>query len=200
MTPARKDYKKRTEAEKARDDERFMELHLQKYSYRQIAEMLSQETGCQISYQTVFASIKEQTTAWKEANQDTVNREMQKAMAVLDLVEKRAWEGYFRSCTDAVKTTTVREADKPEPPPQGLQANTQKAKAKATPKPKAGPLPIVKETQSVEGQAGDSSFLRVIAQCQLTRAKLFESCSLKPKLSKALEALAKAMGIDVEPD
>lgn len=198
IEPARKPYKKRTQAEKERDAEWFMRLHLQKYSYLQIADMFMEEfPEHSISHQTVFDSIKAQTNEWKKVNQETVNRAIMKALAVLDLVELEAWKGYARSCQDAEQTTTVHEMPK-LPGGEIDQDNLERVLKMFEKLTKGDGLPLAKETIRRNGQAGDSSFLRVITHCQHVRAKLFESVSLQPKLSDGLLKLAKAMGVKTD--
>jgi hypothetical protein len=210
--PARKPYKKRTKAEKERDAEYFMDRHLEKYSYYQIADLwMALHPGYTISHTTVKDAVHAQVKTWKQANQATVNRAIMKGQLVIDLIQNKAFAGYDRSCEAAQRITTTRSLPSLK---GGAQVGEDDDDDYAEDERKLQRLmllidklcdenglpPITRQVESVEGQSGNPGFLRVAAFCEQIRLKQFEALSLMPTVNPALLAIAKAMGVEVEPE
>lgn len=118
------------------------ELYLQGYSQKEIADQLG------VSQPTIGKNIQRIREDWLESSRINFDERAAIELAKLDRLERKAWEGYERSCKDE-----VTNLDRIEESDDGGERRVNESR--------------------VKGQAGDSSFLAIIERCIDKRLRMF---------------------------
>lgn len=113
-----------------------------------------------VTQPTVSKDLAEIREEWKRQYADDFSEKVNLELAKIDLVEQRAWEGWYRSCGDVVTRTRKVEKGLRTPP-------------KNTPGEPASLVPIKTLIEmSKKGQAGNPSFLAEVRACIDMRLKI----------------------------
>lgn len=99
----REKYKKRTQAERARDTKAALALHYDGFSIREIAESQKRKPS------SVFVDIKKATSKAQEANQQFIQEKLMESFSTLELAESEALEGWYQSLEDAERSRLVKK-------------------------------------------------------------------------------------------
>ena len=126
---------------------KVVKLYLEGLTQRQIGK----EVG--LTQSSISKLIQASLRNWQESELANVEQYVRDELERLAIIEARAWEGWERSCEDAVRVTT--KAIEVEPKDK-----------------EAAKIPGVERTTTREGQAGDARFLEVALKCVAKRCAL----------------------------
>lgn len=153
MAQLQKNSNNRTEDQKRHDRTLAMMLHLQDFTYKEIAAIIQRETGRSISFRQVGYDLQHVREQWQDTRLDSYEKHINEELARLDSMEMELWKSWRQSQNDAVKTRVEKVLSE--------------ADADADPE-----LIIAKVVETTEAGPGDISFLRLIIDVQRERRKL----------------------------
>lgn len=147
----------RSEDEKRHDRTLAMMLHLQDFTYKEIAAIIERETGRSISFRQVGHDINWVRDQWKEERLDNYQEYIHEELARLDSMEMELWNSWRESKRDIVKERVEQViAD-------AVKDNDGKFDAE---------MITSKVITTTEASPGDTKYLDLILKVQQERRKL----------------------------
>lgn len=148
---------KRTPDQRRHDRTLAMMLHLQDFSYKEIARIIEKETGRSISYRQVGYDLKHVRDQWKDQRLDNYEKHIHEELARLDSLEMELWNSWRRS-QEGSETKRVEEVVREVMDDEGDDVDLE--------------MIVAKVVTTTNKSPGDTKYLQLIIQVQQERRKL----------------------------
>jgi len=145
--PKKRGHRNQQKIRSAKLRPKVVKLYLEGVTQKEIGKQVG------LSQPSISKLIQASLRNWQETELANVEQYVRDELERLAIIEARAWEGWERSCEDAVRVTTKA--------------------VEVDPKDKeAAKIPAIERTTTREGQAGDARFLEVALKCVAKRCDL----------------------------
>lgn len=150
---------------------RVAKLYLEGKAQWEIAELVKCAQG------TVSKDLADVRAQWRESYKESFNDKVERELAKIDLVEEQAWQGWYKSCGDAVTRSKKTE--------KAIRKQRKEDEDDPSSGPVGEPMELVPIKVLVEmtrkGQAGNPAFLNEVRACIDMRLKVLGAYKEPPK-------------------